>query len=254
MHCRLRTFILIATITMLHHIPLELAEDIIDHLADDHTSLLACALTSPKWLTRCRIHLFGTLRISSLEQLYNLHGVLLSNPAFGHIVQAIVVVYGTVKRRLMHDQWAVRPRTALDSAAVLLLPHLPRLRSWSYESAGPHSQNPLRGSRATLACHQQYLAVCELRLIQVSFACTADLARLLLALPALRSLHLSNVDVAQDSPQVMLSWCILRLRQSFQLTTLWCSKVSTRAVLLLDHAVASSVQNLTITTDDHGEF
>lgn len=48
------------------HIPQETLEAIIDELASDRTSLVACCLVSRRWIWRSRNHLFKRIRFSSL--------------------------------------------------------------------------------------------------------------------------------------------------------------------------------------------
>ncbi|KAI0747242.1 hypothetical protein C8Q80DRAFT_1076604, partial [Daedaleopsis nitida] len=43
--------------------PLEIAENVIDHLSDDHPSLRSCALTCQGWLARCRTHIFREVHV-----------------------------------------------------------------------------------------------------------------------------------------------------------------------------------------------
>lgn len=48
------------------HMPQEILEAIIDELAGDRTSLMACCLVGRRWIWRSRHHLFRWIRFSSL--------------------------------------------------------------------------------------------------------------------------------------------------------------------------------------------
>lgn len=50
------------------HLPVELWDNIIDHMWDDHDSLAACSLVCRAWLPSARIHLFHTVRLQRLAR------------------------------------------------------------------------------------------------------------------------------------------------------------------------------------------
>ncbi|GBE78947.1 hypothetical protein SCP_0201440 [Sparassis crispa] len=66
---------------MLHDLPLELTDRIIDYLSDDHASLRSCSLTSHAWLPRSRFHLFSNMHVEENERLGSLVDVSYSNGA-----------------------------------------------------------------------------------------------------------------------------------------------------------------------------
>lgn len=140
------------SIAMSSRVPVEVAEHIVDQLANDRDTLLACALTPPAWLTRSRVHLFHTVRISTLAQYTPFIAACCSTAP---LVIKAVVAYRVVRRSeaLILDD--VQPG-AIENAAVVLLPHahLPNLQTWAYESVGHHHTLLNDKHRALLACHR----------------------------------------------------------------------------------------------------
>ncbi|KAI0713900.1 hypothetical protein C8Q76DRAFT_591966, partial [Earliella scabrosa] len=68
-------------------IPIEVAEQIIDQLVDDRSSLRSCALVCDGWLPRSRAHLFREIEITALQQLYSLVQALSTTPSLGVLIQ-----------------------------------------------------------------------------------------------------------------------------------------------------------------------
>ncbi|KAI0749450.1 hypothetical protein C8Q80DRAFT_625607 [Daedaleopsis nitida] len=238
------------SIAMPSRVPVEVAERIIDQLANDRDALLACALTSPAWLTRSRAHLFRTVRISSLAQLYSLHRRLLHNSTLGRLITAVIAYRVTVP----NEVFALDAQTgAIENAAVILLPHLPNLQSWTYESVRHHSLF-YKNNRVLRACHRQHSTVHQLQVYNMAFKTIADLARLLLAFPALRTLEAIGVSILRQE-DMLPTWLASRL-QNLRLLELRWDVISVVGTRLLVWMFDASVQYLTIGVeyDDFGNI
>ncbi|KAI0742210.1 hypothetical protein C8Q80DRAFT_894366 [Daedaleopsis nitida] len=198
-------------------VPVEVAEKVIDHLTDDYSSLRNCALTCQSWLPRSRARLYYTVRVGDPLKLDLLRRVLMSSSILSSLVYAARVDLGC-------------SNVSYDTAPLILLPLLPNLQTWTFnvdrDSFNQHRMNSPNADfkPITLKCLGCYSTVKELELIQVKFEDVAQLAKLLLALPALSSLRIHKTEI-RHAEGGYLDRLLNRLSEQMQLTTLQMSDI-----------------------------
>ncbi len=173
------------TVTELPHIPLEVAENMIDNLSRDVCSLRSCALTCHGWYLRARSHLMTSIRIHSRGDLFAIHDFFTSNPHLRSLVRSLTISPAITESN---------PLLLLEALPVLLLSLLPNLRRYSIQhSTGDTMSSGISFHAVTLGRIKRYLLVDELSLGPLAFRTGAELARLLISLPQLRRLECTRV-------------------------------------------------------------
>ncbi|RPD63568.1 hypothetical protein L227DRAFT_608788 [Lentinus tigrinus ALCF2SS1-6] len=164
------------------HVPLEVAENIIDQLVHHVDTLRSCALTCRGWLPRSRYHLMTSIRIQAKDDLSSMYDYLSSTPRIASIVRNVSISPADTEGNCLY----------LKAFPLLLLSRLPKLQSckmdWFHDHVSFHAAN-LLGT-------QTYLRVEELRLENIRFRTGGELARLLTAFPLLRLLHFEWLSVS----------------------------------------------------------
>ncbi|KAI0757826.1 hypothetical protein C8Q80DRAFT_123683 [Daedaleopsis nitida] len=179
-------------------VPVEVAEDIINELQDDHPSLRNCALTCQAWLPRSRVHLFRTVHITNLAQSTSLRNILtLTSPSMlPQLIQSVdleAVPGFRIKPKRTKCNFSISE--ILDTVSIVMLPLLPNLRNCIIRGTlqsnlGVYSSFRVRP--ISLACLRCFSTISKLSLIYVDIRCAADFLLLLDALPALRSLAVEH--------------------------------------------------------------
>ncbi|TFK81263.1 hypothetical protein K466DRAFT_448621, partial [Polyporus arcularius HHB13444] len=160
-------------------IPLEVAENIVDQLGEDVRSLRSCALTCRGWNRHARYHLVASILVHSREDLHSIHDYFASNPRMASFVRSLSMSPGSGDKK---------PRCLLEVLPVDLLKLLPDLRRYCIVGAGRHSLHPIAFHSTTFIRIKTYLHVEELHLQALKFRTSAELARVLIALPRLQRL------------------------------------------------------------------
>ncbi|KAI0742207.1 hypothetical protein C8Q80DRAFT_894235 [Daedaleopsis nitida] len=207
------------------HIPVEVAEKVIDQLADDYSSLRSCALTCQAWLPRSHVQLYHTVLMGDAMKLDLLRRVLKSSSMLSSLVYAVRVELGN------------RTGPSPDSAPLILSPLLPNLRSWTFHGNN-HRWSPFQYSRPedlylrmagfipiAMRCLGRYSAIEELALVRVVFEDVAQLLELLIAFPALRSLRIQKTGIRYDQG-INLDHLLCRLSERLKLSALHISEIA----------------------------
>ncbi|KAI0713014.1 hypothetical protein C8T65DRAFT_163967 [Cerioporus squamosus] len=168
-----------STLTELPNVPLEVEENIIDQLSRDVESLRSCALTCHGWFPRARCHLVASIRVRSREDLYSICDYFSFNPRMATLVRNLSVLPGKDEEAL----------SLLETIPVALLSRLPKLRSYGIRGPYALTGRAISFHATTLIHIKTCLHVEELTLQWLDFRTTAELARLLIALPRLRRLN-----------------------------------------------------------------
>lgn len=224
---------------MAHHpnkssrVPVEIAERIIDFLANDDESLdkqslFACALTCSSWLPRSRYHLFHDVQIFNSRQLNSLRWALDSAPGLKYHIRELHLFTSqplatpvAPSRRLLSAETDAPNPDIIVSALTVLAAYAIQIHRLKIEwgsvleplTSSFHLRLPVLG-----AVHQ-YSNVRELALSSVVYQSSSDLARFLLAFPSLRNLATQKIDV--KSPLPPSRWLQARLQSRLQLTSMW---------------------------------
>ncbi|TFK82693.1 hypothetical protein K466DRAFT_499841 [Polyporus arcularius HHB13444] len=159
-----------STVPVLPYLPLEVGENIIDHLSEDVYSLCSCALTCRGWNRHARQHLMTSIHIQSREDLYSVHDYIVSNPRMSSSVRSVLISPSDIEQN---------PRCLLEVLPVDLLKRLPNLQRYCLFG----HYEPISFHATTLIHIKTYLFVEELHLEHVVFHTSAELARVLIALP-----------------------------------------------------------------------
>ncbi|KAI0696136.1 hypothetical protein C8T65DRAFT_729730 [Cerioporus squamosus] len=176
-------------LTELPDVPLEVAENVIDQLSRDIESLRSCALTCHGWLPRARYHLVASIRVRSREDLYSICDYFRFNPRMATLVRNLSVSPEEDEEALL----------LLETIPVALLSRLPKLRSYGILGAYELTVRAISFHATTLIHIKTCLHVEELTLQLLSFRTTAELARLLIALPQLRRLDCTRLRFPDES-------------------------------------------------------
>ncbi|KAI0702819.1 hypothetical protein C8T65DRAFT_262358 [Cerioporus squamosus] len=176
------------TLIQLPHIPLEVAENIIDRLSGDVRSLHSCSLTCQRWHPRARYHLMTSIRIQSRQDHSSICDYFSSNSGLACFVRRVSIIPADTEDN---------PLFLVEAVPVLFLSRLPNLRSYSIQK--PVMDTTLSGisfHATTLTCVKTYLHVEELHLGPLALHTSAELARFLIALPQLRRLQCTRLLIA----------------------------------------------------------
>lgn len=212
------------TLNLRPRVPVEVAENVIDQLADDHheSTLRSCALVCQAWLPRSRSRLFRTIHIVDLRALRSLHLILLSSSILPPLVQSVDLEgiptrFNPQGTYLASQTWTAeiqgldhdKLESALgcstpdanitsdifDAAPLVLLPLLVNVHRWTFRGKSGHYYSVLQLRSIVPECILRHSVIYDLSLVDIHVRCMADIARLLLGLPALRSLEVKNVDI-----------------------------------------------------------
>lgn len=166
----------------------------IEHIFDelnaqgDRTSLRACALACTEWLPRCRYHLFRTLYVKNIQQFGALCDLLKASPVLRSLVEEVTVFFS----RPSGTYQAIH-----DVAIVVLLRHLPCLRSWAFVAHDLDMPQTFRST--TLTYLRQYSYVRVLSLEHLTLRDLAEAARILINLPTIQSLRCGpDIKISAD--------------------------------------------------------
>lgn len=173
------------------HLPIELHEQIIDHLWDDLAALFACSLTCRSWIPASRVHIFRELTLSGprdcirLERLLTISNVG-SRPVGRNFRELRIRAPGSMGETIVAgavnwmDVWLPRLLTELSGIRRLLLYNV----VWTSERL----QEATMSSVLTFSANVQTL---ELQYLQ--FDRVDELYALLQAYPRLTTLHLMDI-------------------------------------------------------------
>ena len=181
-------------------LPLEILERIIDGSRDDVRTLQAVGLTCRTLIHRTRVHLFGTIRLSSQRALQLLCEALNGNPSLKtHVRQLAVVVDPGQWTRTEPLNYCTPFNEFPVKLYALALPHL---CSWTVAYAGSRADtvseytNDMRAHFAplTLRCIRRYANIVQhLSLGSLLFSSVTDFARLVQAFKALSALRCTDI-------------------------------------------------------------
>ena len=165
-------------------VPIEIAEDILDELDGfrEYAAIRVCARVCKKWLIRSQVLLWHTLIIENPGQLHSLRTVLQRTPGLGLLV--VNVMIHTV-------EYGLRSYKIHDTAPLVLLSYLPRVRTWDIQYSSYAQLRPFSQSPASLACLSQYAGIREVNIDMVaeSFPLPATLFHILAQFKSLEVLR-----------------------------------------------------------------
>ncbi len=175
-----------STLPYLPYIPLEVAENIIDQYGEDVRLLRSCALTCRGWNRHARYHLVASIRVQSREDLYSIHDYFASHPRMASFVRSLSM------SPVPEDK---KPGCLLEVLPVDLLKLLPDIRRYRIVGVGWNAFERIAFHDTTFIHIKTYLHVEELHLENLIFRTSAELARVLIALPRLQRLEYGRVKV-----------------------------------------------------------
>lgn len=201
--------------------PAEIEDLVIDELRRDVQTLRQCALTCSGWLPRSRHHLFFSVQLRTIRQLFSLCSAITEYSHLRPLVRSVSLEATTVRPDSEH---------LTEITPIPLLNLLPNMTRWFILGAPVYNAketmkdtenmegHPPQGGavvdtnrdwrrrrpyqaappchRMALACLRRYsITIQELYLRRVSFPTSMDCARLILSFPALRSLKCERIFV-----------------------------------------------------------
>lgn len=162
--------------------PLEIIDQIVDHLHDDPPSLRACALTSRMLRPASQYHLFSSLKISSLQRLQDCVLLLQQNPKLTIYVRELHYYAKAEWQRGIHPTWINDVAPALSSRLQNIC-----ILSFDYVEWGwPQYALP----NELVEQVAQFRNVTELRLYSCHLGEYFNIDKLTTAFPSLSRLHL----------------------------------------------------------------
>lgn len=188
-------------------LPLEIQYNVLDLIIPSHEdlaslrdpsvisrTLCSCALTCYAWSTHCQRLLYNIVLIRDSKTLETLIANFNARPSLQQLVRGVHV----------HVYPADVLRQPLEVAFLLLLPRLPNVESWtmSFVTTWKFSRRfaPVI-SRKTIACITRYgEKIRTLVMRSIQFPTIMDLARLLLAFTAVKTVYLEDVQTVLDNP------------------------------------------------------
>ncbi|GBE90167.1 hypothetical protein BKA93DRAFT_829257 [Sparassis latifolia] len=171
---------------MVKELPMELIDNIVDHLWDDKPSLCRCALVSPTWLRTSRYHLYrGNACLSSSKNLES----LVAASKVSHVAASLRSM-GSLCLEDGDPAWVHRFPLVLGRVLSEIQElHIFRL-TWEVVVMHPDT--------LTIGL-MQFHRVTQLGLFDCSFRNFRQLQRLICALPQLRDLRISRVSSKKPS-------------------------------------------------------
>ncbi len=175
------------------HIPLEVAEKIIDLLRRDVRLLRSCALICRGWHPRARYHLMTSIRVQSRDELFSICDYFKSNPHLASLVRSLSVA--PVEAGSL---------SLLEVVPVRLVSRLPNLHRYVMRNSSTSALD-IKSSGVRLTIHRStiiqiktYLHVDALSLGPLEFRAISELARFLIALPSLRRFECTRLRVVNQ--------------------------------------------------------
>ena len=175
-------------------LPLEVEENIIDHLHDHTSTLLDCSMVCKSWIPRARFHLFRSISIRYKDELDEICNFLDANPSLRSLVRTVT----------LSGIDFCQPEL-FEVAPIVLLPKLPHVHQWEFvPSRQRHSRGhmPVLFRSMALHCFSAYLSLRKLRLATITFLRCAELGRLLLACTSLDELECVDMGLQRNEPDV----------------------------------------------------
>ncbi|KAF9807462.1 hypothetical protein IEO21_08210 [Rhodonia placenta] len=180
--------------------PIEVFEHIIDnccideachwcrrcYIQEDQKTLLACALTCKAWLPRSRFQLLRRVTLFK-SQMVKLTRLLNAHPDMANWVQHLAVYIPGDADHTRHT-WNA-------DALIMLARRMPMLKCLVFE--GAYIYTPRFNRRSTM-CLLEFPAITSLSLSHVFLPSVTDLGRLILSIPALRTLECARVGFKKD--------------------------------------------------------
>lgn len=165
-------------------LPLEICEEILDHLWDIESpeskrALVSCLLVARSWTPTCRLHLYRSIELESKRQFLRFLDTATSIPSLGCLVRALLVSGksgGQVDTSWINTVPVYLP-SLLPNVDTLTLEHLPPLHSTFI---------PLLSNFPTVT-----------KLILIGKYSFTDTTRLVNRLPRIQSLDISNCQWTQ---------------------------------------------------------
>ena len=171
---------------LIHLLPVEVFEHIIDQSSDHDGSLCSLSLTCRAFLPRARLNLFFHIHIGYKEKLESAPGFLESQPLIPPLVRCL-----TICDYYRRDSFMLL--AAVPQRLVAMLPRLHSLEfvaNWRGKGQSPHTSRYTLGYSPLMlsVLRKSYAPIQRLELTTLWFSTMADFMLLLCALPRLRSL------------------------------------------------------------------
>ncbi|KZT04982.1 uncharacterized protein LAESUDRAFT_813848 [Laetiporus sulphureus 93-53] len=169
----------------LPQLPVEVWENVINHLWDDQYALAQCSLVCRAWYPPCRFHLHRKIMINTVRGVKAYAKELKQTPELSKRAHDMFI--GDFPHRIID-------LSTLWPAAILLarkLPELERLRIWNSEWK-PWTMHK------DIFVHLSAFSVTRLDLHDVTFPSVTIFGRLVCALPCLVELECDNMDFTHD--------------------------------------------------------
>ncbi|TFK87466.1 hypothetical protein K466DRAFT_111572 [Polyporus arcularius HHB13444] len=176
-------------------LPMDVEENIIDQLEDVIPSLRNCALTCRAWRPRSRYHLVSSIQIRTRKDFASLCEFFERHRNLASLVKALTI---------FPSDEEPSPRSLVEVALVELLRQLPNLRQYKlvYDL---HVNDGARPTYSTtfhprsLTHFKMYLHAETLRLGPLRLLSHEELARIVIALPRLRTLQCRGLTFGRQN-------------------------------------------------------
>jgi len=174
--------------------PVEVFENIIDHLWDQQDALKTCSLVCKSWYPRSRLHLLGEVWLYDRKQVARLSKLVRENPLYADRVRSIVIKGGK-------DASERLPIPHIAAFSAMLTRHLQRVEYIGIAVAEWRVPSPSQAIFLRLA---EFASVSILDLCYVTFPSVQAFGRLVFALPNVKHLTCKDVIVTRDDPFIPL--------------------------------------------------
>ena len=162
-------------------LPAEVAERVIDTFSDDSGTLRSFTLSCHTFLPRSRLHLFARICICTVKQMRSASEFLDNRPWLQPLVRSVTITA---------EPDGKAPHATFEVVPISLFTKLPNLSAWRIIDSCGHQvkEGQYFLHPATLSGFRHYgTKIRCLTISQLEFPSVADLARLLLSFPNLRS-------------------------------------------------------------------
>ncbi|KZT00705.1 uncharacterized protein LAESUDRAFT_529290 [Laetiporus sulphureus 93-53] len=166
-------------------LPMEVCENVIDHLWDDQRALRQCTRVCRAWYPPSRVHLHRQITISSVEDVQAYAKKLKQTPELSKRPHNMAMMGG--------GDWR-SDLSVLSTAAILLAPKLPRMETLEISMSEWKPWTMHRDIFLHLSC----FSVTRLNLYRVTFSSINVFGRFVCALRALVELELRDVEFIRD--------------------------------------------------------
>lgn len=203
-------------------LPIEVWECVIDHLWDDHRTLIACVLVCRTWYPRSRLHILGCVAFNDTKQIHQLAKLARMSSPDTDLIRRVIFRGGL--RPGEH-----RPVPHLGTFAAMLAGRLTNLGMLCVANADwqPSMLQPDVFLNLSI-----FTSITELSLNDVRMPSAQTFGQLVCALPNLQALYVGDLAFSSCDPDLKFNPAFfIRRAPHMKLTSLWLGGISMSPII-----------------------